>query len=131
MIGINRVTLLGRVAAQPEIKETTSGKSMVRLAVAIPGRKNDEGEQDVEFYDVTAWDGIADACAKFVTKGMPVYIEGRLKKRVWTAQDGQRRSKIAINAKRIVFLGSKGGSGPTDEPELPAGAEPIPEEVEQ
>jgi single-strand DNA-binding protein len=130
MIGINRVTLLGRVAAQPEIKETQSGKSMVRLAVCIPGRKKDDGEQDVEYFDVTAWDGTADACAKFVTKGMPIYIEGRLKKRVWTAEDGTKRSKYTVNAKRIVFLGSKGG-GSSDEPVLPAGAEPIPEEVER
>jgi single-strand DNA-binding protein len=108
MIGINRVTLLGRMAADPEPRQTKSGKSMVRLAVAIPGMRN--GESTVDYFEVVAWNATAEACAKFLTKGAPIYVEGRMSKRVWDAPDGQKRSKYSVAAQRVVFLGSKPGA---------------------
>jgi single-strand DNA-binding protein len=103
MIGINRVTLLGRVAADPEPRQTKNGKSMVKLVVAIPGQR--DHESTVEYFHVVAWDGTAEACAKFVKKGMPIYVEGRLNKRSWGAPDGGKRSEISVIASRVVFLG--------------------------
>jgi single-strand DNA-binding protein len=105
VIGINRVTLLGRAATEPEVKQTKSGKTVANLVIAIPGRN--DGEPTVEYFDVVAWDATAEACGKYVTKGMPLYAEGRLRKRVWDGEDGQKRSAYSVSAQRIVFLGSR------------------------
>jgi single-strand DNA-binding protein len=123
MIGINRVTLLGRVAAEPEKRETKSGKPMVKIVVAIPGMR--ESQSTVEYFDVVAWNGTAEACSKFVSKGMPIFVDGRLSKRVWEETDGKKRSKISVSAQRIVFLGSK--SAAPENGDLPPGAEPVPD----
>ena len=125
MIGINRVTLLGRVAVEPEKRETKAGKPMVKIVVAIPGMR--DGVSTVEYFDVVAWNGTAEACSKFVTKGMPIFVDGRLSKRVWEEPDGKKRSKFSVSAQRVVFLGSKGGQGEGEGSGLPPGAEPVPD----
>ena len=126
MIGINRVTLLGRAAAAPELRQTQSGQSMVTLVIAVPGQR--DGETTVDYFEVVAWNATAEACAKYVTKGMPIYAEGRLNKRVWDGEDGKKRSKFNVAAQRVVFLGSKPATG--QEAETPAATEPAPEAVE-
>lgn len=127
MIGINRVTLLGRAAADPELRQTQSGQSMVTLVIAVPGLR--DGEATVDYFEVVAWNATAEACAKFVKKGMPLYAEGRLIKRVWDGEDGKKRSRFNVSAQRVVFLGSKPSSAGEAEPA--AAADPATQEVEQ
>ncbi len=112
MIGVNQVNLLGRVAADVELRTTKTGKSVAKIVIAIPGRI--KGEATVEYFEVTAWNKTAEACGQFVTKGMPIYVEGRLNKSVWDAADGTKRSTYRVVARQVVFLGSKPEAAPAE-----------------
>lgn len=82
---INRVTLVGRLAADPELRYTSSGISVATLRLVT----NDL--EQPEFHDVVVWPRLADLAGSFLSKGRLVFVEGRLRGRTWEAQDGTSR----------------------------------------
>ena len=108
---INKVELLGRVGADPEMKYTASGIAVTQLRLATDrGRKN--GEDATDWHTVVVWDKIGEAVAQFVEKGQRLYVAGRLVQNSWTGDDGQRRYRTEVHAQEVVFLdSSRNGNG--------------------
>ena len=112
---INKVELLGRVGADPEMKYTASGVAVTQLRLATD-RVRKGGEAETDWHSVVVWDKLADAVAQYVEKGQRIYVAGRLVQNSWTGDDGQRRYRTEIHAQDVVFLdstrnGNGGGNG--------------------
>ena len=102
---INRVELLGRVGAEPEMKYTASGIAVTQLRLATDRvRKGSETETD--WHSVVVWERLAEAVAQYVEKGQRLYVAGRLAQNSWEGDDGQRRYRTEIHAQEVVFLDS-------------------------
>ena len=116
--GIAHVTLVGNLTRDPELRQTPSGKSVCQLGVAVGSSYKDASGEWVEkssFFDVVVWGAQGENCARYLTKGNQVAVDGRLDQRSWEAQDGAKRSKVEIIADQVVFP-SRGGGGGEDRP---------------
>lgn len=100
-ISVNRVTLVGRLVANPELRETGNGIHVTTVRVATNDR------EQAQFTDVVLWRSDADFAARFMTKGRLVYVEGRLQSRTWEAADGTQRRSVEIVADRFQALSAK------------------------
>ncbi len=105
----NSVILVGRLTRDPELKRTTTSKSICRFDIAMSSRIKDQvtGEwkdSDPTYVPIVVWGDQADRCADRLKKGMPVYVEGRLKTSSWQATDGSKRSRLEVVASRVQFL---------------------------
>lgn len=107
---INRVVLVGRLANEIELKGN-GDKSIAKFGLAVGGRPNPDGTDNVSFFDIVTFGKTADNCASFLKKGTQVAVEGRLQQSRWQAQDGGRRSKVEVIADRVEFLGGSVNSG--------------------
>lgn len=104
MKDINKVTLLGRLTAEPMMGETQEGKVIASFTVATNYKqKREENEPKVytEFHDIVCWDKVAQKVAQFLSKGALVYIEGRVKTNRWKDIDGKEKIKKEIVAQII------------------------------
>lgn len=112
-MNINRVVLTGNLTADPELRSTPSGTAVCKLRVACNTRRKVDGvwAEKPNFFDVTVWSGQGENCAKYLTKGGPVAIDGRLEWREWDTDDGKKRSAVDIIADSVQFLGSGQGDG--------------------
>ncbi len=125
---INRVVLTGNLTRDPELRSTPSGTSVCGLRVACNTRRKDASGQWVDkpnFFDVTVWGAQGENCARFLSKGRPVAIDGRLEWREWEAQDGSKRESVEIVAESVQFLGGRddgggNGNGFTSRSDVPA-----------
>lgn len=105
---LNRVVLIGRLVADPEVKYTTTGVAVASMRVAVNRSvKNEQGEYEADFFSVTAWRRTAEFAQNYLGKGRLVSIDGRLQQRSWTAQDGTKRSVVEIVADNIEGLDRK------------------------
>jgi single-strand DNA-binding protein len=112
---INRVVLTGNLTRDPELRSTSSSTSVCRLRVATNTRRK-SGEDWIEkpnFFDITVWGAQGENCHRFLSKGRPVAIDGRLEWREWD-QDGTTRQAIEIVADTVQFLSSPNSD--TDRP---------------
>ncbi len=113
--GIAHVTLVGNLTRDPELKQLPSGTSLCKLGVAVNSSIKDSSGQWVEkpnFFDVTVWGQQGENCARYLTKGRQVAVDGRLNYDAWEAQDGSKRSRVDIIADTVMFLGGQGdGAG--------------------
>ena len=110
MANLNKVLLIGNLTRDPELRYTPSGVAVANLRLAVNRRYKDKaGEQKEEtcFVTVTTWDKQAEVCNQYLSKGRPVFVEGRLQSRSWETNDGQKRNTIDIRAERVQFLGSR------------------------
>lgn len=111
--GINQVNLMGRLTRDPEIRKTTTDKTIASFSIAVDRQGGDE----TDFFDVTCWNNLAEIVEKYTSKGSKVYVSGRLQLDRWE-QDGQKRSKVSITANDVTFLDSprdKDGGGEYDQ----------------
>ena len=117
---INRVVLTGNLTRDPELRSTASGMSVCSLRVACNTRRKNNSTGDWEdkpnYFDVTVWGAQGENCARFLAKGRPVAIDGRLEWREWEEREtGNKRQAIDIIADSVQFLGGRddaqGGGG--------------------
>lgn len=109
----NQVVLMGNLTRDPELRTTPNGQSVCSFSLALNRSwKGADGTQQeaTDYVDVTAWGPMGENVAKFVTKGRPVLVSGRLQSRSWE-QDGQKRSKVEVVAQDVTFLGGRGDGG--------------------
>ena len=110
---INRVVLTGNLTADPELRHLPSGTSVCKLRVACNTRRKGAGgewEDKPNFFDVTVWGAQGENCARYLSKGRPVAIDGRLEWREWDDKDtGKKRQSVDIIADSVQFLGSREG----------------------
>jgi single-strand DNA-binding protein len=111
---LNRVIVTGNLTRDPELRSLPSGTSVCSLRLACNTRRKDgsgEWTDKANFFNVTVWGAQGENCARFLAKGRPVAIDGRLEWREWQTQDGQRRESIDIIADSVQFLGSRDDAG--------------------
>jgi single-strand DNA-binding protein len=114
MSDINRVTLVGRLTRDPELRALPSGTSVLSLGLAVNGRQKDQTGNWIDkpnFFDVKVFGGQADMLANHLAKGRRVGVDGRLDWSSWEAQDGTKRSKVEVVAQSVQFLDSRGEGG--------------------
>jgi single-strand DNA-binding protein len=108
---INRVVMTGNLTADPELRSLPSGTSVCKLRVACNTRRKDgasgEWVDKPNYFNVTVWGAQGENAAKYLSKGRPVAIDGRLEWREWETQEGAKRQDIDIIADSVQFLGSR------------------------
>jgi single-strand DNA-binding protein len=117
---INRVVMTGNLTADPELRSLPSGTSVCSLRIACNTRRKNgstgEWEDKPNYFNVTVWGAQGENAARYLSKGRPVAIDGRLEWREWEAQDGTKRQATDIIADSVQFLGSRedatAGGGP-------------------
>jgi single-strand DNA-binding protein len=116
---INRVVMTGNLTKDPELRSLPSGTSVCELRIACNTRRKDsasgEWTDKPNYFNVKVWGAQGENAARYLSKGRPVAIDGRLEWREWEAQDGAKRQAIDIIADSVQFLGSReetsGGGG--------------------
>ena len=112
---INRVVLTGNLTADPELRSLPSGTSVCRLRVASNTRRKDastgEWQDKPNYFDVTVWGAQGENCARYLAKGRPIALDGRLEWREWQDQNGNKRQSVEIVADSIQFLGGRDDAG--------------------
>lgn len=126
---INRVIVTGNLTRDPELRALPSGTSVCSLRVACNTRRKDgstgEWLDKPNYLSVTVWGAQGENCARFLSKGRPVAIDGRLEWREWQAQDGSKREALDIVADSVQFLGGRddaagGDNGYAAQSDVPA-----------
>ncbi len=107
MKSVNRVTLLGHIVADLELKSTKTGKSVTSFAIATNNEWFDaEGElmKSTDFHRIVAWDHLAELSSKFLQKGSPIYLEGRLTNRSYEGKDNMTHYITEVVATHVTLL---------------------------
>jgi len=120
---LNRIILIGRTTAAPQMRYTQTGKPVCSFTLAVNRLKKastDPTQQNVDFINIVAWQNLAEICGKYLEKGKLIYVEGRLQIRSYTAQDGSKRTVAEVIASDIGMLDRKNSSGnPQAKDEIP------------
>jgi single-strand DNA-binding protein len=106
---MNVVTLIGNLASDVELREIDGQKRVANFLLAV-----DRPDKGADFVRVNAWNKQAEVCARYLTKGRRVAVDGRLRSRSWEEPDGKRRSAVEVVANRVEFLSS--GDNPAGAP---------------
>lgn len=108
MSGVNKVIIVGRLGADPEVKTVSSGQTVCRLSVATSENWTDrdgQKQERTEWHRIVIWGRMAEVCGQHLSKGRQVYLEGRLQTRSWEDQQGQKKYTTEIVASTVQFLG--------------------------
>lgn len=104
---MNKFFAIGRLTHDPELSETNSGISVCRFSIAVNRRRTGEGEQQTDFFNVTAWRGLAENVARYCKKGNKVAVAGSIQIRQYDDRDGNRRTSVDVNVEEVEFLTPK------------------------
>lgn len=115
-MSINRVVLVGRLTRDPELRTTTTGKSVVTFSIAVDKRmKPTDGSPTADFFRVKAWGQTAEFVSNYINKGRLVAVDGRLEQSKWQDKEGQNREMTEIVADNVQGLDrprdDQGGGG--------------------
>jgi len=102
----NQVVIVGNLTRDPELRYTPNGAALVKFGVAVSRRVKDDAtgqwkDAETSFFDVTAWRSLAENVAETLTQGSRVVVVGRLRTNSWETPEGERRSKVEIEAEEI------------------------------
>jgi single-strand DNA-binding protein len=127
-MSFNKITLVGNLGKDPDFRYTPQGNPVCTISLATNERRRDKsGEfQDVTtWFRVTLWGKQAETAQKFLTKGSPIYIEGRLRIEEWSDRDGKNRYTLDVQATDMQFLGrgEASGTGAASTPPPPSSSE--------
>jgi single-strand DNA-binding protein len=134
-MNLNKVIIVGRVTADPQLRTTPGGQSVTTLGVATNRAwtdKNGQKQEETEFHNVVIWGRQAEVATQFLTKGATVLIEGRLRTRSWTDKQGAQRRTTEIMSERMQLGprpmggGAKGAGAPSGGKEMTPAAGDIP-----
>lgn len=119
MASVNKVILIGNLTRDPELRYTPKGSAVCEVGLAVNRKyklESGESREEVTYLDVTFWGKQGETISKWMKKGRPLYIEGRLQMDTWEDKtSGQKRSKIRIIAEEFQFLGGeRTGGGPEE-----------------
>lgn len=121
---MNKIILVGNLTRDPELNSTNSGISVCRIGIAVnrPFVSANSTEPNVDFFNVVAWRGLGENCAKFLKKGNKVAVSGRVEIRNYDDKDGNKRTVVDVIADDVEFLSPKtsGEGGYDAAPSAPA-----------
>lgn len=115
---MNQLTIIGNLTKDPELSETSSGIAFCKFPVAVNRRKTGEGEQQTDFFHVTAWRGLGETVAKYCKKGSKVCVVGRVEIKTYEANDGTKRTLVDVIAEHVEFLTSRQAQRGAEKPVL-------------
>ena len=110
MANFNKVLLMGNLTRDPELRYIPSGAAVATFTIAVNRvytTQTGEKKKDVCFVRVVVWGKTAEICGEYLSKGSPVFVDGRLQSRTWVGQDGQKRNTIEVVADNVQFLRTK------------------------
>jgi single-strand DNA-binding protein len=110
MASFNKVILMGNLTRDPELRVTANGNSICKLGLAtsrVYSTKDGERREETTFVDVDAFGKQAEVISKYMRKGRPIMVEGRLKLDQWESNDGQKRNKLSVVLENFQFLGGR------------------------
>jgi len=114
MASFNRVILLGNLTRDPEVRFSSGNNAICKLGLAVSRNyttRDGEKREETTFVDVDAFGRVAEILGKYLSKGRPVLIEGRLQLDTWESREGEKRSKLKVVCENFQFIGSGGGPG--------------------
>lgn len=117
MYSLNKAMIIGNLTRDPEIRNTPNGQTVASFSVATNLVWNDQNGQQqskTEFHNIIAWRKLGEICGQYLSKGIKVYIEGRLQTSEWTSPDGNKRQRTEIIADNMIILTPKGSGGGTN-----------------
>lgn len=121
---MNKVILIGNLAADPESRMTQSGVQQCTLRLAVQRRfANQQGQREADFFNVVCWRQTAEFAARYLSKGRKIAVEGSIRNRSYTAQDGSKRYVTEINAEHIESIDRAPDTAPQPAEQAPK-AEP-------
>lgn len=109
-MSFNKIIVVGNLGRDPELRYTPNGNAVCNISVATNEKKRDKAGdlQDITtWFRITLWGRQAENASKYLTKGSPVYIEGRLRVEEWTDKDNNNRYTLEVNASDMQFLGGR------------------------
>jgi single-strand DNA-binding protein len=113
MSNLNKVMLMGRLTRDPQQRFLPSGQAVVELGIAINRvfTTNGEKREETTFVDLEAWGQQGDVIHRYLKKGSPIFVEGRLKLDTWQTKEGEKRSRMRVVVERFQFIGGAGQGG--------------------
>ncbi len=115
MASVNKVILVGNLGRDPEVRYSAEGSAICNISIATTSQWKDrtsgEKREEVEWHRVVFYNRLAEIAGEYLRKGRPVYVEGHLRTRKWTGQDGQERFTTEIIAEQMQMLGGRDGGG--------------------
>lgn len=111
-MSFNKITIVGNLGKDPELRYTPQGNAVCNFSVATNEKRRDKGGdfQDVTtWFRITLWGKQAENASKYLTKGSPIYVEGRLRVEEWSDKDGKMRYTLDVQATDMQFIGSNRG----------------------
>jgi len=130
MAYLNKVFLIGNLTRDPELRVTPKGTAICSFGLAVNRQYRDESgaaRDETTFVDIEAWGKQGELVSKYLTKGSPAMVEGRLRLDAWESKTGEKRSKLKVVLDNVQFLsrgGGGGGGGAAASPAEPAGEAP-------
>ena len=105
---LNVVALMGRLVADPQLRQTTTGKNVASFRVAVDrGRKDANGQNLADFFDIVAWDKSAEFVCRYFQKGSFIALESRLQSRNYQDKSGNNRNAVEVVVNNVSFAGNK------------------------
>ena len=108
---LNRIVLMGRLVADPQLRRTQSNIAVTSFKIAVDRDFKEGGEKQTDFVPIVAWRNTAEFVSKFFTKGRMAVVEGRLQIRPWEDKDGNKRTSAEVVADNVYFGDSKRDEG--------------------
>lgn len=111
---VNKVIIVGNLGKDPEVRFTSNGKAVAKLAVATSEKWTDHDgnkQERTEWHNVVVWGKQAESCGQYLSKGRQVYVEGKIASRSYDDKDGNKRYVTEIVANEVKFLGGAKGDG--------------------
>ena len=108
---MNKVVLLGRLAADPELRQTGNGISVTSFTIAVDRQYSKGADRQTDWIDIVAWRNTAEFVCKYFQKGSPIIVEGSLQTRLWEDKAGQKRKSVEVQADNIEFVPRTKDSG--------------------
>jgi single-strand DNA-binding protein len=107
---LNKITLGGRLTAEPELRQTNSGVMVTSVGLAVNRRfanREDAGAQQTDFFNLVAWRGMAEFISKYFHKGSSICVVGSVQIRNWTDSQGAKRTSVDVQVDEAYFVDSK------------------------
>lgn len=128
MASLNKVMLIGNLGQDPEVRFTPAGQAVATFSIATTERWTDKAgqkQEKTEWHRIVVWGKQAENCKEYLSKGRPVFVEGRMQTREWTDKEGKKRYTTEIVANLVQFLGAPGerrapSASPTTSPSVTA-----------
>lgn len=128
----NHAVLIGRLTANPELKNTTTGTAVCSFTVACDRQfKGQDGERHADFINVVAWRNTAEFVAKYFAKGNPIGVAGSIQTRSYTDKDGNKRTVTEVVADRAFFVGGKENNAGKQEERHTGGNSPLVDDYDE